>query len=263
MPELIMGKQGHTIHGIIGFLSIIRNAMRQFQPTNLLILFDSNQPTWRHQLDSNYKANRDNNWDEVEDNENPFSQMDGIIKSLKHLNWQHYVAQGVEADDIIAVYCNQCQDLNEIIVMSGDSDLLQLVNNTTKIWHPRGEHSQLFDDAAVHAKFGVTPSQIPLYKAIVGDSSDNITGIAGVGPKTALKIINEYQNIDEIKNNLWLLPTKLADKVEANLEIITNNLKLITLNYPMELPIPINDLTITPDDWDIFINTTLEDLNIK
>ncbi len=180
-----------------GFLNSLFQVIDQYQPQFLAIAFDLKEPTFRHKADPNYKADRQ---------ETPPDFMVDVInlqKLLVGLNLPIVTAVGYEADDVIGTLAIQGAKENYTIkILSGDRDLFQLVNDEQKISILYPERNlgkyQEFNESAVLEKMGVTTEQIVDYKALCGDKSDNIPGVRGIGDKTAIKLLKEYQNLTNV-----------------------------------------------------------------
>ena len=168
---------------------------------------------------------------------------------------------GYETDDIIASYIQKYPAIESYII-SADTDMLQLVNDKVSLFVDRGKNSVLYDKNKVLEKYNIKPENIIDYKALVGDKSDNISGIFGIGNKTATKLINNYGSIESIINSLDLInPDLLKKKIETNKNKLIFNKSLIKFYSNLNLPISINNLKI---DYKEFYNKkTIEILKIN
>lgn len=222
MPERIH-TNGKSIHGVVGFISMTVNIIRKTTPTHVLVVFDPEETPSRKESYPEYKQGRPD-YSQMSERENPFTQLEGIKKGLEAIGIKHCEQCGFEADDLIASYTGQ-PDFQTVIV-STDNDFLQLVNRTTLVYHYHGKNSVFFNVEAVTAKFGVEPTRYLEYKALIGDKSDTISGVRGIGPKTALKVM---------KNEKTLTAEEQA--------IFERNIELIRLNSKVALPYELNQLT--------------------
>ena len=195
-----------------GFLNSLFQLVDKYQPQFLAVAFDLKEPTFRHQADSNYKADRQ---------ETPPDFIEDVINLqilLLGLNIQIVTALGYEADDVIGTLATQGAKENYLIkIVSGDRDLFQLVNdeqNISVLYLGRnlGKYEE-FNESAVSTKMGVTTEQIVDYKALCGDSSDNIPGVRGIGDKTAIKLLQEYQTLNNIYENIDLIKGAVKKKL--------------------------------------------------
>jgi len=241
IPARISAK-GIPIHGIIGFIGILKKIITQIQPTHLLVVFDSEDNLSRKQDFKDYKANR-KSFQDLPADKNPFSQLAGIKTALSHLLLVYVEPPGYEADDIIASYA--CQFNSNIIIASSDSDFFQLIDNRIKVYRYHGKKSILFDMDMVLKKYGVQPMQFLDFKSLIGDAADNICGIRGVGPKTAVKIINGERALSLME--------------EAQFQ---RNKVLIRLNSSVVLEKTLCDLQIVKDINNIKIGEFLQNLQL-
>ncbi|MDP3974634.1 MAG: 5'-3' exonuclease H3TH domain-containing protein [bacterium] len=192
-------KDGFPTNAIYGFFIIITKAIKDFNPSYLTILYDTPKKTFRNKLYKDYQVHR------------PKAQDDMIIQipKLKEILDKGHIYQlekeGFEADDIIGTITTKISDSSiKKIILTGDKDIFQLINSSTYVMTPQIGFSNaiLYDDEQVMKKLNVSPSLIADYKALAGDPSDNYPGAKGIGPKTAVKLINEYKSIENLYKNL-------------------------------------------------------------
>lgn len=223
--KLLTTKSGEYTNAIYGFLTIYLKLKDLCQPDAVAVAFDVHAPTFRHNMYSEYKAGRHGMPDELR------SQMP-ILKDLLHsLGIITLEEEGWEADDILGTLADACRKSgNECFIATGDRDSLQLAHGGVKVLLARTKMGQavtdVYDEKAIDEEYGVTPAELIQVKALQGDSSDNIPGVAGIGAKTALDLIQRFHNIDYIYENLDDLDikpgvkTKLAnDKEKAYLSL--------------------------------------------
>lgn len=227
IPGTIKNSKGEDIKAVVGFVSGLIKYINKFSPNHAVVVFDSETSiASKCDVYEEYKSNRINYLD-VPDNENPFTQLPYIFKVLDQLNIQYKEAQEYEADDYIASICHKYRAQYEIIVVSTDQDFYQLVNDNIFLFNPCRKDGIMYTAERIYQKLGVLPSQIVEYKAIVGDKSDNINGIKGIGPKTAQKILS-LGNINTVIEK-HLLDDKLSNMLKEKLDLIDRNIKLITM----------------------------------
>jgi 5'-3' exonuclease len=222
MPERIQSN-GKAVHGIVGFISILVKVIRKTTPTHLLVVFDPEETPSRTESYPEYKSNRID-YSKVPEKENPFTQLAGIKSALDKLSIKHCEQCGFEADDMIASYTGQ-PDFQTVIV-SSDTDFFQLVNRTTLVYHYHGDKSVFYNVEAVTQKYGIPPSRYLEYKALVGDKSDTISGVRGIGPKTALKVLNNERPLTAEEQTIF-----------------ERNIELIRLNSKVALPYELSQLS--------------------
>lgn len=210
---------GQVVNAVYGFSKILLNAIENFDPKYLAVTFDHPKPTFRHKQFKDYKANRSAMPDDLQ------PQIPIIKDVVKALNIPQFELEGYEADDLIGTISYQLDQNVEngeddvlTLIVTGDQDAFQLVDNNTHVWLPgrgRFQKDKEYDSAAVEEKYGVIPDQVVDLKALMGDSSDNIPGVKGVGPKTAIKLIKEFGDLETVY--------KYLDKnFNENGEIIAN-----------------------------------------
>jgi len=224
IPEKLL-PNGKPIHGVIGFIAIMAKIVKAVKPTHVLVVFDPEEKSPRTDLYAQYKQNREDFSSKI-DRENPFTQLADIKTALESLNIKYVEQPGYEADDMIASYVSQLSC--EVVIVSSDTDFLQLVGKRTTMFRYHGKKSLLFNETVVQEKYGVHPSQFLEFKALIGDKSDNIDGIIGIGPKNAIKVLNGEREL-----------------TEKELEIFERNRSLIELNAGVELPYTLNQLLFT------------------
>lgn len=192
-------KDGFPTNAIYGFFTILQKAIKDFNPSYLVILYDTPKPTFRKKLYKNYQIHR------------PKSQDDMIVQipKLKEIFNEGSVYQlemgGFEADDLIGTITTKISESSiKKIILTGDKDIFQLINSSTYVMTPQigFNNAILYDDEQVIKRLNVSPSLIADYKALAGDPSDNYPGAKGIGPKTAVKLINEYKSIENLYKNL-------------------------------------------------------------
>ncbi len=205
--------KGVPTGAVYGFFSMLLKVMHQLEPTRVAIAFDRPKPTFRQQLYVGYQAQRPKMESELSD------QYKRIIQILLDAHIPTYAVDGYEADDVIGTL-SKIANKNGIFtyIVTGDRDMLQLVDKDTKVLMPIKGISEvsIMDTVKVREKYGINPVQIVDLKALMGDASDNYPGVPGIGPKTAANLINEYETINNIYKNLDKIAAKnknLAQKL--------------------------------------------------
>lgn len=225
MPSAIYNKSGWPIHGTIGFISYVIKEIKLLGATKVIVVFDSDEAKERKELYPEYKANRDINWEEMKEEETPFSQEEDIKKALSYMGIKYIYSKGTEADDYIASIALSFRDRGEVVISSFDSDFFQLISERVSVLRYRGKASVMWDEKHFMEEFGFSPSFYSLYKAIVGDSADNIKGIEGMGKKRTSSFIRLYEESGAWSNSK--LPLSLKERLREEEETITRNLKII------------------------------------
>ncbi len=226
-------KRGEFVNGVYGFLLVFFKVIKEFQPDALVACFDFPAKTFRHKEFKDYKATRPPTPKELA------SQIPILKEVLKAFLVKIIEKEGYEADDLVGTICQQLPNLEKIVI-SGDKDLLQLVNPHTKVYLLKTgiKEKILYDEQMVKEKYqGLTPLQLVDLKALVGDPSDNIPGVFGIGEKTAINLIKKFNNIEGIYENLEKLSLKLKKLLLDQKEkaFLSKNLAKINKNVPLKI----------------------------
>lgn len=222
---------GEPVGAVQGFLNMLLRILEDLEPTHLAVCFDRKEPTFRKSMSEDYQSHRP----EMDDQLSP--QFPLIQKALKAMNIPIYDKAGYEADDLIGTIASKSKADN-VVIVTGDRDILQLVNNKVQVYLPvKGlSIAILMKPADVKEKLGVSPDQIVDYKALVGDPSDNYKGVPGIGPKTAIQLLSQYQNLENIYKNLDNIKPAIAEKLKLGKKsaLLSQNLAQIMLNVPFK-----------------------------
>ena len=222
----LMDADGVYTNAVHGFLAMLFKAVQEIGPRYAAVAFDLHGPTFRHVAYADYKAGRRATPEELR-------PQFGIIKEiLSDMRLGVLTAEGYEADDILGTLAAKCREAGmDCVILTGDRDALQLVGNGTKVLFTRKgiTESTLFDAAGVREYFGVSPEQVTDWKGLMGDSSDNIPGIPGVGEKTAVKLLDEYGSLENVLAHGNEIKGKLGEKVRENAELARFSKDLATI----------------------------------
>ncbi|HOK00610.1 MAG TPA: 5'-3' exonuclease H3TH domain-containing protein [Candidatus Pacearchaeota archaeon] len=215
-------KNGELINAVYGFLLVFLKAIKEFHPEYIAAAFDLKAPTFRHNHFKEYKAKRPKMPDE-------FYQQIPIIKDfLKAFNVPIFEKEGFEADDIIGTISDLLskneKDL-EIIILTGDSDIFQLINKNTKVYAPKKglKDTLLYDEEKIREKYNLTPDQLIDFKSLKGDASDNISGVKGIGEKTAIELIRKFKNLENLYKEIENETEESKEIKERIKEILIKN----------------------------------------
>ena len=245
MPSRITNSCGKPIHGIIGFIGALGKLITMTAPTHVVVLFDSETQNSRKNILEEYKRNRPD-WSLVPEEDNPFSQLESIYTCLDLLGIKHAEVKNAETDDVIASYATQYGNSAEIYISSYDSDYFQLITDRVKVIRYRGQCSRICDTQYIIDTLGIHPRYYADFKSMVGDSSDNIKGLHGVGPKTAAGLINEFGTLDEIIANAdKIKKDRLRLTLIENTNVLYRNMSLIKLHGHTPLPFSKEELFYT------------------
>lgn len=236
----LRNRAGEPTNAVYGVATMLARLAEEAQPEYLAVAYDSKEPSFRHEIYEDYKANRS---EAPEDLVPQFDRIEALIESF---DIHSYRLPGVEADDLIATLARRwcaASPQHQVVIVSGDKDLMQLVNDRVRIWDTMKD--QVYEAPQVEEKFGVRPDQIRDYLALVGDSSDNIPGVTGIGPKGASDLLREFGNLEGILGaaQAGKIPGKkgallVKEEKEARLSA-----ELATVKEDLELEIPLESLS--------------------
>ena len=240
LPPLTTSKNQPT-GAIKGVISMIKRVLIDHPDSPLAVVFDAKGKTFRHDMYSEYKANRPPMPEDL------VQQIEPIHRIISLMGIKLIMIPGVEADDVIGTLAEQARQkkLNTVI-STGDKDMTQLVCDNVSVVNTMS--GELLDQNGVMNKFGVGPELITDYLALIGDKSDNIPGVDKVGPKTAVKWLNEYKNIEGIKKNAESIGGKVGENLRSSIETLDLAHELVKIKTDVPLEITIEDLAVSESD---------------
>jgi DNA polymerase-1 len=226
-------KDGFPTNAVYGFFMMLLKIVDDLNPEYLVVCFDKKAPTFRKQLYSGYQATRPAPSDDL------IPQFDVVHKILDKAKITHFEVDGYEADDLIGTIAKSAKEKNlQTIIVSGDRDLLQLVNSQVLMLAPIIGMTKmtLFDEVKVREKYGLEPWQIVDYKALVGDASDNYPGVTGIGPKTASNLLSKYKTLEGVYENLIELTPQVQERLanDAEAAVLAKKLATIITDAPIK-----------------------------
>lgn len=257
-------KTGENANAVFGFSNMILKAIDEVKPTYIACAFDTKAPTFRHVEFEAYKAQR------VAPPPDLYPQLPKVKRVLDAFGIKYFEKAGYEADDLLASIASKAighlalgisenlmakgerQKANLLItILSGDRDLLQLVDGDIKVQAPGWnlKETTLYGAAEVKEKFGITPEQMVDYKSMTGDTSDNVPGIAGIGPKTAAALLVQYKTLEGIYEHINGISGTTKNKLEKGKDIALAAKRLVKLDTDVDLEFTIEDLEFKPD-WE-------------
>jgi DNA polymerase-1 len=235
MPPLSTSK-GQPTGAIKGVTNMLMTLKKDSEGSPIIVVFDAKGKTFRSEIYKEYKANRPPMPDDLRE------QLEPLKEICKAIGFPLIEISGVEADDVIATLVSKAKEKNfKAVVSSLDKDLMQLVEDPNITIMNTMKH-QIFTEAKVFEKFGVQPNQIRDMLALVGDSSDNIPGVPKVGQKTAAKWLNEYKNLDAIKDNAESIKGVVGENLRNSLADLERNVELVSLKDDVELGVDFDSL---------------------
>jgi len=225
----LSSSKGEPTNAIFGVLNMLFSLLDKYEPKHVAVVFDAPGKTFRDDLFADYKANRPPMPDDLR------PQIEPLVQAVKAIGLPILRIKGVEADDVIGTLATRATDIGlATIISTSDKDMAQLVNEHVTLVNTMTNTTM--DRAGVHEKFGVWPEQIIDFLALVGDSSDNIPGVPGVGPKTAAKWLAEHGDLDTIKSHANEIPGKVGESLRNTLEQLPLYKELTTIVCDLDLP---------------------------
>jgi len=224
-------KSGIPVNAIYGFIQYFLDAIEQFNPTHVVCCWDMGSNTFRHELYSQYKANRG------EPPEDLIPQFALIKDVVADFGVPNIGLAGYEADDCIGTLALEFVKDSDVYILTGDHDMLQLINQRTSIVIMKKGRSNYTVYTLEHLwnERNLTPRQVVDLKGFMGDTSDNYPGVRGIGEKTALKLLQDYHSIEGVIANLHLLPANLKKKIELDIEMLHLSRKLAQIH--LDVPV--------------------------
>lgn len=218
--------EGEPTGAVFGFSSMLLKAIQTMKPTHIIMAMDRPSPTFRHEAYAEYKATRPKTPQEL------VSQFKRVRQVAEALNIPIYEQDGFEADDVLGTLAKQASGMGiETVIVTGDRDALQLVDSHVNVLsqNARSGDSVTYDVQEVENRYGIEPGQVPDWKALVGDTSDNIPGVPGIGAKTASSLVSQYGSLEGIYEHLDDLKPKVRDGLSANRDQVFQSRDLATI----------------------------------
>ena len=240
MPDF-RNKTGFPTGVIYGVLNMLQNTHKKYESSYSVCVFDAKGKTFRNDIYSKYKANRPKMPDDLS------IQIAPLHKAIKAMGWPIYIKEGVEADDVIGTLAKKANEENiSVTISTGDKDLAQLVNNKTALVNTMT--NEYLDIEGVKSKFGVGPDLIIDYLTIIGDKADNIPGVEKVGPKTALKWLNEFNSLDNIIKNSEKISGAVGENLKSALDWLPIAKDLISIRSELDIEVSWDQFKKSPED---------------
>ncbi|HOP06785.1 MAG TPA: DNA polymerase I [candidate division Zixibacteria bacterium] len=244
----LINSKGEDTSATFGFVNSLLKVIREEKPDYMAVVWDTPEPTFRHKLYDDYKSTRAKMPDELA------AQIPRIRQATDALNIAHFEQVGYEADDIIGTFAHRGAEQGlDVWCVTGDKDYFQLVSERVKIYNPKkaAEPPEKMGREEVKAKFGVYPELVIDKLALMGDSSDNVPGVAGIGPKTADKLLDQFGSLDEILLKYDEISSKgVRTKIAACIDIARLSRELVTINCDVSIDFDLEKLKTRPIDYD-------------
>ena len=260
MPDRIRSVRGEPIHGTYGFIAALLKMIRRFEPRAMVVCFDAEEPNFRHALSPSYKANRAL----LPERGNPFSQLADIRRGLAWLKVPWLEIGGVEADDVMGTLGRRLAKTHRVYIASMDRDLFQLVDKRTRVYSRAWGIETEYGPKEIVAKYKVRPDQFVDYRTLVGDTSDNIAGVDGIGAKTAARLLKSFDDIPGILANLESLKPRIAAALEESRDRMELNKKLITIRTDVENELLEGDFSCSAKRYpaELSVRTVMRELGL-
>ncbi len=233
----LINSKGENTSAVFGFTNTLLKLLREERPDYIGVVFDTKKPTFRHQMFADYKATRQKMPEEMS------AQLPRIREVVEALNLPILEVEGYEADDLIGTLAVRGSKLGyEVVIFSGDKDMLQLVAEGVRVMRPGREKREtvVVNREGVEGTIGVAPERVPDFLGLMGDSSDNVPGVPGVGPKTAVKLIKEFGGVEEVLKDLErVFPERVRESIRKHREqaLLSKKLVIIDTDVPLEIKI--------------------------
>jgi DNA polymerase-1 len=247
IPHL-SNRDGTPTNAILGFANILFKVMETLQPTYCVVTWDKSSKTFRKDMYPEYKATRTKQPDDL------YAQIPHTRELVDALNLPWIELENYEADDIIGTFARQAEEMGglDIVIATGDKDQLQLIDTSTVVdmFNPRGLEPTRYDLAKMQERYQLTPRQFIDYKALVGDTSDNIPGVMGIGDVGARKLLAEYKSLDGIYEHIDEITGGVHDKLVANKDMAYLSYTLSTIVCDAPITLDLEGARVRPHDYD-------------
>lgn len=253
-------RRGEPINAVYGLVSMLLRVITDLKPSHIAVAFDRKEPTFRHKEFPEYQAQRPKTAHELS------TQFEKAKSVFEAFNIPIFEKAGYEADDVIGTLAEQVtkkskvtsqrSQVDDVVIITGDRDQLQLVTDRIKVYMPIAglSSAKLMGEKEVLEKMGVKPSLIDDYKALVGDQSDNYSGVAGIGPKTAISLLSKYRSLDGIYKHLKDIPAATAEKLKKGEKDSKLSKRLATIVKDVPVDLNIEDCA----KWDVDSRAVLD-----
>ena len=251
IPRTLKTRAGEQVNTVFGMASMIMNILKIDQPDALLFTFDEGDETFRHLENETYKDGRAETPDDF------YVQIPRVLELINKFSFPSVSDTKYEADDFLCSYAIAAEKEDmRVTVVSGDRDLFQIANENIAIAIPHKGYQQTeyLHAEEVFSKYGIRPDQVVSYKGLCGDSSDNLPGVLGIGPKTAVELISKYDTLEEIYNNLSEIRPSVREKLEKDKDQAFFCERMAQLVGDIPLPVTLNDTFIKDVNADDVLN---------
>jgi DNA polymerase-1 len=255
IPRTLTTKAGEQVNAVFGMASMLLSILKIEQPDAVLLCFDAGEETFRHQENATYKEGRAETPDDF------YVQIPRIMELVSAMSLAHVSDPRYEADDFLCTYARLGEQAGmRVTIVTGDRDALQLASDTVRIAIPHKGYQQAeyLGPKEIEAKYGVRPDQVPAYKGLTGDSSDNLPGVKGIGPKTAAELLQTYGTLEGVYENLSDIRESVRKKLDADREQAFFCQRMARLVCDISPPISLDALSmhdVSPGRMQVFFRT--------
>jgi len=242
IPRTLKTRSGEQTNTVFGVASMLLNIIRREEPDALLFCFDAGNETFRHQENETYKDGRAETPDDF------YDQIPRVLELVDTFGIQAVSDAQYEADDFLCTYAKAGEKKNmKVTIVTGDRDCLQLINENIRmaIPHKGYQQAEYLNTDGVMEKYGIRPDQVASYKGLCGDSSDNLPGVMGIGPKSAATLLQQYDSLENIYKNLEDIKPSWREKLERDKEQAFFCERMATLVWDIPLPVSLKDTELT------------------
>ncbi len=249
--------EGLATNAVQGFARHVLAAKTMMKPTHMAVCWDMGAHTFRTDMFEGYKSNRPAPPDDM------LHQFDLAKKVSEQLGWMNYGEKGIEADDFIGSFTKQWEDEVKFTIITGDKDMLQLLNPSVEIaFMKKGFHIyDVYTESRFKEEYGIEPEQFADVKAFMGDASDGYPGVKGIGPKTALQLIQQYESVSGVLEAIEQLKPAQKKKIEEHKDMLLLSKELAVIKCDIQLNVSLDEITVpnyTNDQIQLFDDQELK-----
>jgi DNA polymerase-1 len=241
IPRTLKTRSGVQTNAVFGVASMLLNILSREEPDELLFCFDAGEETFRHQENETYKEGRAETPDDF------YEQIPRILDLIETFGISHVSDTQYEADDFLCTYAKAGEEADmNVTIVTGDHDCFQLANKKTRVAIPHKGYQQVeyLDDEGVEAKYGIRPDQVASYKGLCGDSSDNLPGVLGIGPKSAAALLQQHDSLKGVYEHLDDIKPSWREKLERDREQAFFCERMAELVCDIPLPLKLEDIVM-------------------
>ena len=236
IPRTLSTKGGEQVNAVFGMASMLITILKKEEPDHFLLCFDAGEETFRHQENDTYKDGRAETPDDF------YTQIPRIQQLVDAFSFKHVEEKKYEADDFLCTYAKMGSDAGlRVTIVTGDKDALQLAGDNVRIAVPHSAYQgvEYLGADEIFAKYGIHPGQVPAYKGLIGDSSDNLPGVHGIGPKTATQLLQQYGTLENLYEHLDDVRPAVRAKLEKDKEqaFFCQHMAELVCDIPLATPL--------------------------